>query len=463
MAGEGASILNSAKPAKAWIEPAAPKEYVSIGRAVLMERLAELFQSLAEDSELSEALKESVGGLLSEEGDEVLRDEIFAQISRFFSVAGSLDRSERTGFCLQVVRTVLAQRPRASALKLSIHGRIVRELARLDDLPWHLRPLCPTSIHAPAVPEPVLAGDFEHLLPAAIERRIRSILGFFHRRNPDIRREMPIPYLLTPEFCDRLVEAVTTLMVPAFLQDRKIRFLASTERWEEVDTAKFWEVLQRTGEHDRILKSWATAWSSLLPDPAAARRKGVEPPVPPLLSALRRKLGTEEFGPLEISLCASLLGPAFSRADLEKAWTRARQLYEQEMDRRHYQDKAREGALRDNLLGLLDDLPDRNGELMVMLSYWAFPRMSIRFLAAFSRNKGTEADRRLRVPFLMRFLDNPAAVAMMKVEDGRMDEEKKAIEASQEEERERRKREAPGGAVRWDVHAAPKPASGGAS
>jgi hypothetical protein len=90
------------------------------------------------------------------------------------------------------------------------------------------------------------------------------------------------------------------------------------------------------------------------------------------------------------------------------------------MDRRSYQDKAREGALRDSLLEVFDRLSDRAGEFLVMLAYFAFPNIDVAFLEKFTHNKGrNHADREERVPYLMRFL-NQDGVAEVKLRESNL-------------------------------------------
>jgi hypothetical protein len=383
----------------------------------MVERLSEAYQTLSEPEDIREALLETLNGLLPNDSDEGLRTALIAQADRFLSNA-SYEHSERCGFCLQVVRLVLNERPGISGFELSVHGRLVSDLEAIDALPWHMRPLTPTSIEAPPPPQAETAGDFRFLLPAAIERRIRATLGFFHRRNPAIIRELAPPQFLQPSFCDKTVEAVKGIIIPTMLGSRRISVIANSRRWDQVDTVEFWKILENEKQTPAILDPWHDAW----------KRASLEGDAK-TFSAMKKFLGRDDasflYGNDETALLASLLDPTFSRFDLENAWNKTRQLYEQELDRRVYQDKAREGALRDGLLSLLDRMPDRQGELTVLLCYWNFPRLTLRFLASFSRNKGaTEAERRRRVPFLMRFLDDPAISSLMKVEDRRHAEER---------------------------------------
>jgi len=411
---------------------------VLIDRRMVVDRLSEVFQSLSGSNAVIVALHESVNGLLTEENDIQLRREIVGQAVVFFKSEVGKAPAARAAFCTDVIRTILARRPAISALRLASHHKIVTELARLDQLPLHLRSLNPTRITAPPPPKAVVVGDFDKLLPAAIEMRIRSVMEFFHRRNPDVEREIPPPDILTADFCDTLVAAIGELVVPLFADDRRLRIAASSRQWDVVNTHDFWRILVETGEIASVHRVWNDTWR--------------------LVSRARfgSAIGIPELGDIEIGLFQSLLGPTFSRQVLENAWTRVRQIYEQEMDPRIYQDRAREGALRDAMLDALDALPDRHGELMILTSYYTFPRLTTRFLASFARNKGcAERQRRVRIPFLMAFLDDPAVPVVMAVEDRRIEEERVAAEAR------RGKGAAPSRPVRWDTAATPAQAPGG--
>jgi hypothetical protein len=106
----------------------------------------------------------------------------------------------------------------------------------------------------------------------------------------------------------------------------------------------------------------------------------------------------------ELDLFRSLLFE-YDTLMLERSWLKIRQIYEQEMDRRSYQDQAREGALRDSLLEVFDRLSDQAGEFLVLLAYYSLPNIELVFLEKFTHNKGrSQADREARVPYLMRFL-----------------------------------------------------------
>ena len=125
----------------------------------------------------------------------------------------------------------------------------------------------------------------------------------------------------------------------------------------------------------------------------------------------------------------------FEHKLLERYWIRLRQIYEQEMDRRWYQDKAREGALRDSLLSAFMSFPDQVGEFLALLCYYNFPNIDLFFLERFTHNRGSnDAHRQEMVPYMMRFIHQKAA------DEVRMQE--KTEEAARQVEAEKMRREA---------------------
>ena len=120
----------------------------------------------------------------------------------------------------------------------------------------------------------------------------------------------------------------------------------------------------------------------------------------------------------EIDLFASFIEPDATRESLEWSWTRLRQLYEQELDRRFYQDKARTGALRDSLLECFLPFTPRTAEFLSLLCYRNFPYLTLAFLEGFTHNHGSnEAARHKAIPFLMWYLSLPEAAFALEADD----------------------------------------------
>lgn len=279
----------------------------------------------------------------------------------------------------------------------------------------------PTNIHRPKPPPAITYATFRELLEAALEYRLCKLMRFFQRSNGDIRRDLPRPFLLAPAFEPRFMEVVRTIIVPKmFVLSRNLVALESSRKWDEIDSARFWDVI---AENDKtrisFVGAWEDAWATCRQHETMrkAEKKGEYRKVlvvSPELKRMREILVPDspdlydlpQVRNPEIDLFVSFLTD-FDLVRLEQCFTKLRQMYEQELDRRWYQDRARTGALRDSLLEAIDAFPDRTGDFLALLCYYCFPNTDVAFLERFTHNKGsTDASRQERLPYLMRFLAN---------------------------------------------------------
>ncbi len=278
----------------------------------------------------------------------------------------------------------------------------------------------PTAIHMPAPPQPAKYATFRELFAAALGYRLCSLTRFFQRANGDIGRSLVRPFLLAPEFETRLMRVVNAIIVPKMLVlSRNLAALETSRKWDEVSTATFWAII---GENEKtriaVVGAWEEAWNACKQRETTRKdEKGQTRKVlvaSPELKQIREMLTPADpraydLPPVrnrEIDLFISMLTD-FDLVRLEYCFTKLRQMYEQEMDRRWYQDKARSGALRDSLLEAIDAFPDRTGDFLAMLCYYCFPNTDLVFLERFTHNKGANAAaREQRLPYLMRFLAN---------------------------------------------------------
>ncbi len=270
-------------------------------------------------------------------------------------------------------------------------------------------------------PQPIdqKPSQFEAWFCTAIIRRINRVLTFFQRHNPQITRELPPPFLLSPHFAERLGLAVEKLIFPTMRHSRQLRLLSSSIDCVHSDIDTFWETMDTT-LRDALPMVWATGWDAVMP--VEVERNGEH--------VLQLKSGTKELrdlltpespehydipklGVREIELFKSLLDPAIDWwPQLNAIWNDFHVLYEQEMDPRVFQQQAREGALRDNILAAAEKYPEQWGDFMVLLCHRVFPRINSTFLERFVRNIGQDEPARIhRMPYLMRYLkqmkDNP--------------------------------------------------------
>lgn len=290
----------------------------------------------------------------------------------------------------------------------------------------------PTNIHRPKPPPAVTYATFRELLESALEYRLCKLMRFFQRANTDIRRDLPRPFLLAPAFEPRFMEVVRTIIVPKmFVLSRNLVALASSRKWDEVNSAQFWDVI---AENDKtrisFVGAWEDAWATCRQHETTrkAEKKGEYRKVlvvSPELKRVREILVPDspdlydlpQVRNPEIDLFVSFLTD-FDLVRLEQCFTKLRQIYEQELDRRWYQDRARTGALRDSLLEAIDAFPDRTGDFLALLCYYCFPNTDVAFLERFTHNKGSnDASRLERLPYLMRFLSNERIPEIRLLED----------------------------------------------
>jgi hemerythrin-like metal-binding protein len=256
-------------------------------------------------------------------------------------------------------------------------------------------------------------ASFAELCQAAISHRIDSVLVFFQRHNPRIVRELPQPFLTSPEFAEKFHRACDRLIFPPMRESRQIRLLSTSFEWEGADTVSFWQHVDRQLQ-THILESWIAAWDELklaetrkpdgtrvlqVKDATRELREMLQPSTP-------EAYDLPKVGNREIETFKSLLDPANDWwRKLNQLWQSCHDLYEQEKDPRIFQMKAREGALRDNLLAVFGRFPDQWGDFLVLACHRVFPRISTLFLENFLTNLGrTDEQRAEYMPYTVRYI-----------------------------------------------------------
>lgn len=272
-----------------------------------------------------------------------------------------------------------------------------------------------TTIIEAGAPSYPSRGSFEEIFTDTMCWRPRSVLSFFHRRNPACKRTLKPPFALSQDFSANLEAVIRAYIVPAMMKSRAVALISSSWKWNPgISTAvDLWSFIENDPTSaERIRQSWNGAWEALYQRKVTKQVGGENKVVlvatnelqalRPLLESVAYDLPTVRNR--ELDLFRSLLFE-YDTLMLERSWLKIRQIYEQEMDRRSYQDQAREGALRDSLLEVFDRLSDQAGEFLVILAYYTLPNINLIFLEKFTHNKGrSQADREARVPYLMRFL-----------------------------------------------------------
>lgn len=448
-----------------------------------LERAFAAVESVASINALQELVQTVVVSMLRRDEDTTLRSRTLATISAYFmqmrGVEGMAPRDKLNHlrhFAKETIQIVFHQRPMTAEAERRMAPVMAPEVAprrrvsdqsepeaaapapAADNAPVDLQDgrigvsdvEKPTSIHSPEAPAPQSFASFRELFPAALRYRLCCLTRFFQRYNGDFQRELVRPFLLTPEFETRLMTVVDTIIVPKmFALSRNLSTLETSRRWDEVNTATFWAII---GENEKtrfgLVAAWEEAWNSCKQREALRKGEGGETKkvlvALPELKQMRELLtppraDAYDIPPIrnrEIDLFISMLTD-FDLFRLEHCFTKLRQMYEQELDRRWYQDRARSGALRDSLLEAIDSFPDRTGDFLALQCYYCFPNTDLVFLEKFTHNKGANHAARVeRLPYLMRFLANEAVPAVRAREIRERQDRDEAVKAERERQRD---------------------------
>lgn len=267
------------------------------------------------------------------------------------------------------------------------------------------------------IPQPTTTGqkfdNFDEWYCAAIIGRVNRVLTFFQRNNPEIKHELPPPFLLSPQFAEHFSVAIRQLIFPALRNSRQLRLLSTTVSYAHDETESFW-----SGSNDQMKGTlsmmWSNAWDTLKPVEVVHKDGEKVHQIKDATKELRTILqpaspddyDMPRIGEGEIEIFKSLLDPNIDRWEqLNLLWSDIHLHYEQEMDPRVFQQQAREGALRDNILATLPQIPEQWGDFILLLCHRVFSRFNTTCLERFVRNIGTdEAAQIARMPYLMRYL-----------------------------------------------------------
>ncbi len=416
---------------------------------VLAAKAAEI-DTIADITALADYLQQVVCELLQRKEDVPHRDKALKAAHQCFSLVGGDAHTSDADklrnlrhFSKETVRIVLTTRP-ALAQQGGRSAPLATAFARRDtDLVFETGVTAsdvenPTAIQTVPPPKPQCYPSFAELFPAALTYRIRLITTFFHRRNPEVNRILARPFMLSPQFDKKFEIVIGKYIVPRMFEiSRAMGVLQNSRKWDEIDTERFWEIIDEDAKvRDRVMAAWNAAWDGIKQVRQIKEKNGERTTVlvaPKILQDIRAELAPVagddyELPPVrnrEIDLFISLMS-AFNRRDLEYYWVKLRQLYEQEMDRRWYQDKARDGALRDTLLDAFANFSDQSAELLALLCYYNFPHINVLFLDRFTHNRGTNvAERNEKIPYLMRFL-NQDGLETVRREETVIEQERRA-------------------------------------
>ena len=306
------------------------------------------------------------------------------------------------------------------------------EWENLKEIPPSLQKfLAPLDYTVPQPPPPIVKfPNFNLLCESAIWRSVYKTLLFFQRRNSAIIRELPPPYVASPEFARNLRRTIDSFIFPAMWQTRRMRMLLTNFGDAVSDDETFFQKLgERSTGH--VLAVWAECWNGMrlieggqesgfnivkVKENTKLLRDMLEPSTPVAYDM-------PKVGNREIEIFKSLLDPISDwPAELNKNWRVLQDYYILEKTPLGDPD-TREGTLRDHLIEVINTLPEPWNDFFVLTAHRVFPRLDTQFLESFCKNFGrTEALRESVMPYTMRYLRQARAHPEIRAREA-MDEE----------------------------------------
>jgi hypothetical protein len=414
--------------------------------AKLLDEIVQIISEIEDPKELCECTFSTLETMLQRKDDSALLTSMSVSVGEiigaipFDAPAKALKIAVR-GAALACADLLLTARDRRAPRPTSEdQSRPEGEAVTAEDaeyyyLPPHLAHLLKRIEYtSPPLPEPKKGfATFRQLYEAAILDRIDNVLIFFQKKRENIVRELPPPFILSTAFSVNLKKAIETLIFPFIGNNKQISILAPGGGWPRIDTQSFWTDPDTKLIRRKILQLWSRGWQDLkmnetpgkttlktlkISDNTRALRDLLSPSPPGLYDIPR-------ISNLEIDLIASILElPDDWQEIMTNIWQRCQDLYEQEKDPRVFQQKAREGALRDGILVAIKEFPEQWNDFLVLLCHYVFPRLNTRFLEEFSASLGTtEAAREQRMPYLMRYIRQARAKPAIKLRESKEEEE----------------------------------------
>ena len=382
--------------------------------------LLRVLPSMEDPRVLCESVYSMLEMMLRREGDKPLLDQLSELVGQIIGdipfdqppeeVREATRKAARA--CIKVLQTAKEKRTPARQDPENSHERQSRDVEYW--LPPHLAHLLAHVEYAtPELPKPEFLPSFDDLCLASIHARIDNVLVFFQRHNPSFRRELPPIFLFSEEFAAKLKRAIAKFIYPYIAGSRQVRVFATSVDLTKVDSRTFWDQVDDVLKA-KLLSTWQQAWNDLRLIEAGEAEGGKVLQIKETTKLLREMLQPSapdvydlpRIANREIDLLCSLLNTEedwWQRLNAE--WQRFHDFYEQEMDPRVFQQRAREGVLRDNLLLAAAKFPEQWGDFLVLLCHRIFPRVTTYFLECYSANIGlSEKERERRAPYLMRYL-----------------------------------------------------------
>jgi hemerythrin-like metal-binding protein len=288
------------------------------------------------------------------------------------------------------------------------------EWRSIGTLPAHLEIyLKPLEYSVPRPPTPQTEfQSFQHLCESAIWRSVNKVLTFFQRHNEDISRDLPPPFLASPEFARNFKAVLEKFIFPALWETRRMKMLLTNFDRSMADDESFFSKLgERNTDH--VLAVWAQTWNALrlvesqgiqgftvmkIKEDTKKIRAGLQP-------SSANAYDMPKIGNREIEIFKALLDPNNDWwQTLSKLWKPCHDYYVQEKTPIGDPD-IREGTMRDHMIDVINMLPDPWGDFLLLTAHRVFPRLDCTFLESFVTNFGrTEVAREAVIPYTMRYL-----------------------------------------------------------
>jgi hypothetical protein len=379
--------------------------------------MVKLLPEMDDPKQLCEAVYALLESILQRDDEQSLLttlSEVVAEIIGRIPFDGPPDQVQRetrrsASACLRVLQAAYEKRAVG-------RQECKEENQKSKDLEYWLPPhlahlLARIDYRTPDLPAPQKGyPTVDALCEAAISRRMERVLTFLQRNNPACKRRLPPIFLFSEEFAGKIKNAVSKFIFPVMRQNRQLRVLEGSMDASKLDTDTFWNHVDDS-LRNKLSTGWRHAWSNLrLGDDALIDAEKINPQTLALRAMLKPSspaaYDIPVVGNREIEVFVSLFDVHVDWWEqLTAKWKAIHDFYEQEKDPRIFQQQAREGALRDGLIRLFEELPEEWSDFMVLLCYRVFPRIDIHFVEAFVQNLGwNEAARERRAPYLMRFL-----------------------------------------------------------
>ena len=252
----------------------------------------------------------------------------------------------------------------------------------------------------------------------------------------------PLPFILAPGFADVFEKAIRAYIIPAVLDNRRIRIMAQSMNMEEADENAFMAEFEKPLKENVVRYVWENRWDNIKNtisaiNKAEEARKRDKHKKKSLLNVFKRdkkktylttaiklneelekeasqvwdiiKTGAVEnnFDPPDITdIMVYKALPEYDPEKIRNGMNGIRQMLRQEIT----EGEGRDGSGRKFMCDPINKMPPHCGELLSLWAYFACPQdFSTKVQKSFVASQGTTADsRRRRLPVFFRWVSTDA-------------------------------------------------------